>query len=105
MDDNPIREAHRQTIYGLLALIPSTLPSVSKETSSENLIWMMKHCLENIDVFPIDKIGRWVGFVQGVLAGSGHLDVIKERERTRPFFHDAYAETGLVIPKTASMPN
>lgn len=36
--------------------------------------------------FPIDKLARWVGFIQGVMASRGWLSVQAERDRTRSLF-------------------
>ncbi len=97
---DPIREAHRLTIMGLRAMIPDEIPGADDRTSSANLHWMLDQCLDELETFPVDKLGRWVGFVQGVLALSGCMDVDAERDRTRPFFHNAYTKSNLVIPKT-----
>ena len=69
-------------------------------TSYDNLEWMVRTCLEDIESLPTDKISRWIGFVQGVLASRGDLDVNAERDRTRPFFHEAYTAIGQRIPET-----
>lgn len=41
-----------------------------------------------------------VGYLQGVLASRGLLDVKKERDRTRPIFHRAYRRCGWAVPET-----
>lgn len=103
MTDYAIREAHVDTIHGLIPLIPNVIEGCTDKTSPENLRWMLDRCLDEILTLPVDKIGRWVGFVQGVLALSGNLDVDEERNRTRPFFHKAYQATNQDIPKTMEM--
>lgn len=45
--------------------------------------------------YPLDKMHRWLGFIQGVLAATCVIDVDKEREFTRPLFHAVY---GQVVP-------
>jgi hypothetical protein len=40
--------------------------------------------------YPFDKMCRWLGFVQGILAVKGIIDVDAEREYTRPLFHSLY---------------
>lgn len=102
MEDLPLRVAHRQTIEGLLAMIPTedTNPP-SEDTSFDHLRWMMNRCMEHLFVWPIDKISRWVGCVQGVMRCRGVLDFGAERDRTRPIFHRAYTAMGQVIPQTA----
>lgn len=113
---DPVRDAHRSLIEGLLPQIPDWLPhgpaeswgdedgvghELRKETSAANLRWMLTQCLENLDAWPIDKVSRWCGFVQGVLAcKSPAFSVKAERDRTRPFFHAAYIATGQTVPTT-----
>lgn len=43
--------------------------------------------------YPLDKLCRWLGFVQGVLAVQGIIDVDTERDYTRPLFHRMYGKT------------
>jgi len=61
-------------------------------TTPAYIYWFIIHAIERDSSpdFPLDKLGRWVGFVQGVLAANGVLDVDAERERTRPLFWTAY---------------
>lgn len=47
-------------------------------------------CQEGIDNgagYPFDKMSRWLGFTQGVLAAVGAIDVDEERDFTRPLLH------------------
>jgi len=53
-------------------------------------LWMMEEMLridkkEKSNV-AIDKVARWIGFVQGVLIVHGFTEIQDERERTRPWF-------------------
>lgn len=50
-----------------------------------------------------DKMGRWVGFIQGVLFSNGLLFVEDEREKTRPIMHEAYKKAGLPRPESLSI--
>lgn len=61
---------------------------------------MIAQIIEKMDVWPTDKTSRWIGYIQGVLASNGQLDVNAERDRTRPFFHEAYQALGLIVPET-----
>jgi hypothetical protein len=63
------------------------------KTSTEHLIWMCEYCLENLETMPIDKLSRWVGFVQGIMAANKVLDVDEERNRTRPIFLNLNKQT------------
>ncbi len=78
-------------------------PPCDLMTDTQNLRWMCRTALENIDSFPIDKLSRWLGFVQGVLTMRGMITVNGERDFSRPLFHAAYGNEGTVIPLTRSM--
>ena len=69
----------------------------------DNLAWMCRTALENIDSFPVDKLNRWLGFVQGVLCMKGLITVEGERDYSRPLFHEAYQTEGLEVPASRSM--
>ena len=73
------------------------------QTSLANLTWMCRTGIEQIDTFPLDKLSRWLGFIQGVLAMRGLVTVDGERDFSRPLFHAAYAAEGTLIPATRSM--
>jgi hypothetical protein len=77
---------------------------IRTEWAFTNLVWMKQTCIDNIETFPIDKINRWIGFIQGALAAQGMLNVSQERDRTRPFFHAAYKELEINIPDTLTKP-
>ena len=92
-----------ETLTGLVDILIDNLedpnpPNV--DTSIPHLMWMAKTINETIDIWPIDKSNRWVGFIQGVLATRGMMDTKAERNRTRPLFHAAYKAMGATIPKT-----
>lgn len=92
-----LRLALKQTLEGLVTLADD---DGEGPTSLVHLNWMVREALEKIDVWPVDKTSRWIGFIQGCLASKGMLDVNVERDRTRPIFHEAYEAMGLEIPKT-----
>lgn len=56
-----------------------------------------------IDTYPIDKLSRWLGFVQAVLTMRGLVTVREERDFSRPLFHAAYRTIGFPIPDTVSV--
>ena len=61
----------------------------SEPTSVDHLLWMCVEAIRMIDqdkYVRIDKVSRWLGYIQGVLVCNGMLDVAEERERTRPIF-------------------
>lgn len=66
--------------------------------SREHLLWMCQTAIDNAATWPVDKLSRWLGFVQGVLTLRGLLSVKGEREFSRPLFHAAYADQGQEAP-------
>jgi len=55
-------------------------------TSASYLADFARRAIENAHTMPLDKLGRWTGFIQGVMAARGWLDVQTERNHTRPLF-------------------
>lgn len=51
------------------------------------------------DTYPFDKMNRWLGFIQGVLAMRGIISVDEEREFTRPLFHSLHSGTIRSYPR------
>jgi hypothetical protein len=98
---DPLRDALTATVVGLKGMIPEGDDGVG-DTSFANLRWMADKCIAEMETFPPDKTSRWIGFIQGVLATKGHLSVADERDRTRPFFHEAYIALGFKPPVSVS---
>lgn len=42
--------------------------------------------VENLDTYPVTKLSRWLGYIQGVLIERGRTTVEIERDWTRPLF-------------------
>lgn len=53
--------------------------------------------------WPVDKLNRWFGFIQGVLFTVGLIDILEERDRTRPLFHAAYKLEGTPLPESVDV--
>lgn len=68
--------------------------------SLDNLEWMCSHGSAHSDSLPIDKISRWLGCIQGCLAMRGLADLGRERDVSRPLFHNAYKASGIEIPSS-----
>lgn len=98
----PVRHAIISTALGLQKILADrkVITLDQDECSLENLEWMLNQIMSRVDLMPNDKVNRWLGFVQGVLAAKGYISVAAERDRTRPFFHAAYEEAGFHIPAT-----
>lgn len=72
--------------------------------SLDNLVWLCERAREPDLGLPLDKISRWLGFVQGCLAMRGLISVDEERDLSRPLFHDACRKAGERVPGTHFRP-
>jgi len=60
---------------------------------------MMSNIVSNCCLWPADKTGRWVGYVQCLLIEVENVTSVKsERNFTRPYFHKLYDLIGRDIP-------
>lgn len=60
-------------------------------TSHERICKMMNTILDNYETWPLDKTGRWLGYVQClIIEVEGRSTVEEERDFTRPLFHEYY---------------
>lgn len=73
------------------------------EIDSEYLIRMCDVAIENHDLWPIDKLSRWLGFIQGTMITNGRTDVDSQRDFTRPLFHEAYKMKGMRVPSSVGI--
>lgn len=91
-----------ESLLALCLLREQEIRSKPLEDSAdyENLVWMLKTGLDRNNQVPVDKTGRWIGFIQCALIVRGVLDTKAERDNTRALFHAAYAATGQDIPET-----
>ncbi len=94
-------DATKEIFRRYLALIESEGADPNSEDerlSLKNLRWICTEAIEKGRYLPIDKISRWLGFIQGCLAARQIIDVDEERDFTRPLFHRAYREEGIDVP-------
>lgn len=49
-------------------------------------LWMCEECLKKQKDYSLDKLSRWLGFVQAILIFNGLTTIDDERNRTRPWF-------------------
>lgn len=97
-----LRIALDKTLAGLIEMIPNRDDRETGAQSIRHLNWMIGECRSKLAVWPTDKTSRWIGWIQASLASKGLLDSDAERDRTRPFFHEAYGAIGLTIPETVN---
>jgi len=108
--DTPSAASVRQATAALFRRYAALLEGAADDApppdplaGADNLRWMCRTALENIDTYPVDKLSRWLGYVQGVLTMRGAVTVNGERNFSRPLFHAAYAAEGTAVPPTRSM--
>ena len=105
---NIILDVHKQIIcryYSILVPLRGTPDNTHDEkTDIKNLIWMCEEILDNGNTMPIDKVARWVGYIQGCMIMRGILTTETERNITRPLFREAYMKTGQGFQKTRQKP-
>jgi len=66
----------------------------------EKIYLMLMTISDNVLCWPPDKSSRWLGYCQYYMINKGYTTVNKERDYSRPLFHDAYNKLGYNIPKT-----
>lgn len=88
-----VREAHIDALSGLRDACGDLRNAVGPAKTTDGHLLGMIDTITNVEM-PIDKIARWTGFIQGVLAARGVISVDEERERTRPIFTAALSGPG-----------
>ena len=67
-------------------------PDLQEGCTRRQLLLMIEELEKNQLIMPIDKVARWVGFIQGVMCCRGYISVENERNRTRPIYQEAYKD-------------
>ena len=58
--------------------------------------------IEEIENYPIDKLSRWLGFIQAYVIFTNQTTIDIERDFSRPLFHKAYQNENIEIPLSFS---
>lgn len=74
--------------------------ALSPDLCHTHLRWMCATIVSNAYCWPVDKISRWLGFIQGVMASQSLISVSVERDFSRELFHEEYVENGVSPPLT-----
>lgn len=72
------------------------------EHLSRRLISMGIYAINHTNM-SVDKMSRWVGFIQGILYNNGITTIEAERDFCRPLYHLAYIDLDIEIPQTADV--
>lgn len=61
---------------------------IAERYRSDDPLWKftMEFMFGCRDGLPVEKLCRWLGYIQGVLIERGHTTVAEERDWTRPLF-------------------
>ena len=66
---------------------------------TNNLKELSIEAIDKINDYPIDKLSRWLGFVQCYIIFTNQSTIDIERDFSRPLFHKAYENENIQIPK------
>jgi hypothetical protein len=61
--------------------------------------------IDKVDGWPIDKSSRWMGYIQKGVIDLKLTSMERERNFSRPLFHQAYIDSGLIPPETRDADN
>lgn len=67
------------------------------------IVKLCKTAIDKADMWPIDKLNRWLGYAQGVLISYKVTTVWIERNFSRPLFHEAYKNENIDVPKSVDI--
>lgn len=101
--EDPVAEASTTLFHRYLTIIDKQADDPLEShprLSLGNLRWMCTQGIQDAHNLPLDKISRWLGFIQGCLAMRNLADVDEERTVSRPILHDAYRKKGILPPDT-----
>ena len=59
--------------------------------------------IEEVFTLPIDKLSRWLGYIQHYIISNGLTSVEAERNFSRPLFHQGYIEDGIDVPESVTV--
>ena len=90
------------TIHDVYELLAERYIDMAKGTGSDaKIAAMMEAVVVNCVVWPADKTGRWLGYVQCLLIEVEKVTTVEvERNFTRPLFHHMYDVCGIKIPES-----
>ena len=75
---------HHLVRYEMMISLVGSLPLTTY--TKKELQDFIKLTMDNVDNYPLEKLNRWFGFIQGIIIASGFTTVQAERDLTRDHF-------------------
>lgn len=101
LQNQPIRNAIVRRASHFLTHIPEDITGEGDKPNPKVLRWLTMSIILTGDTWSLDKLGQYIGFVQGALYQSGWRDTTSEFEGLKgQAYLDAYLEAGLTVPKS-----
>lgn len=99
---NSVRTVTKLLFQRYLPMIPSE-GNASHDLTFVQLKVLCQQGIELSDTLPIDKLSRWLGYIQCTLNIHQITDIDTERSYSRPLFHEAYRIAEIAIPATVDV--
>jgi hypothetical protein len=97
----PLREAHIMLAERYIEMMIGD-ESRGKRNHGE-MKKFARQIVNDAYVWPVDKVARWIGYLQRYMIEKKMTTVEKERLYSRPLFHEAYVVNGVAIPETVNL--
>lgn len=75
---------HHLVRYEMMISLVGSLPLTTY--TKKELQDFIKLTMDNVEVYPLEKLNRWFGFIQGIIIACGFTTVQAERDATREHF-------------------
>lgn len=75
---------HHLVRYEMMISLVGSLPLTTY--TKKELQDFIKLTMDNVEVYPLEKLNRWFGFIQGIIIACGFTTVQAERDATRDHF-------------------
>jgi len=95
---NPVKEA----TFDMFRRYNGIMQKKKYRGHDGRLTLMAIHAISHPE-YPVDKLNRWLGFIQGVLYAEGFIDLEEEREVSRKLYAKAYEAEGIEMPKSVDV--
>lgn len=101
--ESDVAKALFERYLAIIEANPGVLSKTHLRCDEHSLKGLCREAIDHTSKYPFDKLNRWIGFVQGVLACQGLIQVDQERNFTRPLLHSLH-ETPPPTFETGKLP-